>query len=311
MPDSAVRLLNVVKNYGRQTAVDNLSLNVPTGSIYGFIGPNGSGKMTTLRLILHLLLPDAGIVEVLGKRETRAAIDRIGYLPEERGLYKKMTVRRQIGYFGRLKGMRGPLIRKRTAYWLERLGLADRIDSKTESLSKGMRQKAQFIAAVIMQPDLLILDEPFSGLDPLNLEIIRDVILQLKREGTTILLSTHDMAVAENMCDYIFMIDNGKKVLDGPLSEIQKTFGQDTIRVRLGRSDFTSWETLPGVSSVRDHGRCQELRFHGDAGKILKELSGLGDVEHFEIVRPSLHDIFLRLAGGNKPSEKEIESNND
>ncbi len=311
MPDSAVRLLSVVKNYDRQRAVDNLSLEVPAGSIYGFIGPNGSGKTTTLRLILHLILPDQGIVEVLGERGTRAANDRIGYLPEERGLYKKMTVQRQIGYFGRLKGVSGPLIRKRTEYWLDRLGLADRIGAKTESLSKGMRQKVQFITAVIMKPDILILDEPFSGLDPLNLETIRKEILQLKREGTTILLSTHDMTAAENMCDNIFMIDGGKKVLDGPLSKIQENFGQDTIRVRLRGNEFNSWETLPGVSAVRDQGRYQELRFKGDSGEIIEQLSRLGVVEHFEIVQPSLHDIFLRLAAGDKPPEKESEPSDE
>ncbi len=304
MSDYAVRLINVAKSYDRQNAVDDLSLEVPAGSIYGFIGPNGSGKSTTLRLILHLIMPDAGVVEVLGKRETRAANDRIGYLPEERGLYKKMTVRRQIGYFARLKGMPGPLIRERTEYWLDRLGLADRIDAKTESLSKGMTQKVQFITAVIMKPDLLVLDEPFSGLDPLNLEAIREEILQLRREGTTVILSTHDMSAAENMCDHIFMIDRGKKVLDGSMAEIHGRFGQDTIRLRVRGETGIDLETLPGVSSVRDHGRFQELRYSGDSRIILEALSRHADIEQFEVTRPSLHDIFIRLAGQGRENER-------
>lgn len=303
MTDYAVRLSGVSKTYGSLTAVEQLSLNVPQGSMYGFIGPNGSGKTTTLRLILHLIFPDSGDIEVLNTSETRAANDRIGYLPEERGLYKKMTVARQIAYFARLKGMSGPAIREATAFWLERLSLEDRAKNKIESLSKGMVQKVQFITAVISRPDLLILDEPFSGLDPLNLELIRDIILELRKAGTTVIFSTHDMAMAERMCDTIFMICRGRKVLDGSLSEIQQAYGADTIRLRLSGTAAIDFHHLPGVEAVRDLGRYHELRFNGDSHSILRTVTAHSGVELFEVVRPSLHDIFVRIAGSTREEE--------
>jgi len=197
---SAIRLTDVTKRFDGVTAVDRLTLAVPGESIYGFIGPNGSGKTTTLRMIMHLLLPDEGRIEVLGSADTRAARDRVGYLPEERGLYKKMQVRRLLRYYGRLKGRSIAELDPVIDEWLARLGMAGWGDRKIETLSKGMSQKVQFVAAVVSRPELLILDEPFSGLDPVNAEALKDAVLEVRRHGTTVVFSTHDMATAERMC---------------------------------------------------------------------------------------------------------------
>ena len=293
-PGPAVRLTNVTKTFGAHTAVDQLSLAVPRGCTYGFIGPNGSGKTTTIRTILHIFHPDSGEVEVLGERSTRAANDRIGYLPEERGLYKKMTVRRVLAYYAALKGMTRAATAQASTHWLAKMGLSEWADKKVEALSKGMAQKIQFISAVIAKPELLILDEPFSGLDPVNLEVLRAAILELRAAGTTVIFSTHDMAMAETMCDFIFMIYRGRKVLDGTLADIQRQFGEDTVRVSCaGGAELL--RGVPDVELVRDLGQVQELR-HRDPQALLRELAPCTTVTHFEICKPSLHDIFIRIA---------------
>ncbi len=299
---NVIELQAVTKRFGTLTAVDDLTLAVPAGSIYGFIGPNGSGKTTTLRMIMRILLPDAGQVAVLGDGGTLAARDRVGYLPEERGLYKSMTVRRLLRYYGRLKDRPLGRIDAAISEWLRRLDLSDWIDRKVETLSKGMSQKLQFIAAIIGNPDLLILDEPFSGLDPVNAEVLRDAILELRRRGMTIVFSTHDMATAEKMCDRIFMIFRGRKVLDGTLDEIQATYGFDTIRVRTS-GGAAAVVGLPGVDAVSDYGNVQEVRITVDPQEFLRTLVSRAAVHQFEIVRPSLHDIFVRIA---RPEAHEV-----
>ncbi|MFO0907444.1 MAG: ATP-binding cassette domain-containing protein [Isosphaeraceae bacterium] len=291
----AIRLEGVAKSYGAHVAVDDLDLVVPRGSLYGFIGPNGSGKTTTLRMILHILLPDRGTIEVLGETDTRAARDRVGYLPEERGLYKKMSVRRLLRYYGALKGAKQPQLDRDIDDWLARMELSDWIDKKIDALSKGMAQKIQFISAVLARPDLVILDEPFSGLDPVNAEVLKDAVLELKRSGTTVVFSTHDMGVAERMCDRIFMIYRGRKVLDGTLDEIQARFGYDTIRLRT-EGGLAALEGLNGVSEINDHGNLQEVRWQGDPQHLLHALIGRTAVWHFEVARPSLQEIFVRIA---------------
>ncbi len=297
---NAVVIENVSKRFGAFTAVDKLSLAVPRNCIYGFIGPNGSGKTTTMRMIMRLYLPDDGKLEVLGRHDDHSADDRVGYLPEERGLYKKMRVREILSFFAALKGCYD--VRADITTWLERLELAAWADKKVETLSKGMARKLQFIATVISRPELVILDEPFSGLDPVASEVLRDAVLDLKRQGTTVILSTHDMEVAEKMCDALFMIYKGKKVLDGTFSSIQDTYGADTVRVRLDESVGDLAE-LDGVEAVRDFGRFQELRLAGgtDSQAVLQALLGRGRVLHFELARPSLRDIFVRIA---QPAEE-------
>ncbi|MHC4341452.1 MAG: ABC transporter ATP-binding protein [Planctomycetota bacterium] len=294
---TAVRLEGVTKTFSAVTAVDALSLEVGEGSIYGFIGPNGSGKTTTLRMILHILHPDGGSIEVLGRRGRRSANDRVGYLPEERGLYRKMTVRRVLVYYGSLKGMSTRDARREADTWLERFGLSDWTDRKIEALSKGMKQKVQFIGSVLSGPELLILDEPFSGLDPVNMEALREAILQMRQSGTTVIFSTHDMQTAEELCDVICMIFKGRKVLDGTLEQIQAQYGADTIRLQLedGREVL---EGYPGIERLRDLGQLQEIRLkEGDPQELLRALAERTRVQRFEIAKPSLHDIFIRIAG--------------
>lgn len=299
---TAIDIKGVTKTFGAHTAVDSVSLEVPEGSIYGFIGPNGSGKTTTIRMIMNIILPDRGQIIVLGKRGAEAARDDVSYLPEERGLYKQMQVRRLLRYYGRLKGRSPRELDPAIAHWLERLGLGPWADKRIDQLSKGMAQKVQFIAAVVSKPRLLILDEPFSGLDPVNAEALRDAVLALRREGTTVVFSTHDMAAAERLCDRIFMIFKGRKVLDGSLDSIQQQYGHDTIRVRLGNG-VRALDGIAGVETVNDHGNVQDVRFAGDPQALLRMLLERGPVHHFEIAKPSLHDIFVRIA---RPTADEL-----
>jgi ABC-2 type transport system ATP-binding protein len=295
MQNSAVILENVTKTFGKQVAVDELSLNVPTGSVYGFIGPNGSGKTTTLRMLMRIYYPDRGRINVLGNDEHGPANDRVAYLPEERSLYRNMRVRDVLRFFSELKGH--SCTNEEIEDWLEKLKLPGVALKKVQTLSKGMTQKVQFIATVICKPKLVLLDEPFSGLDPVNAVVLRELVLDLKKQGTTVIFSTHDMSVAESMCDYIFMIYRGKKVLDGTLDEIRAQYGTDTLRVR-GDAPAAILQTLNGVTKVTDHGNYQELRLSPgvDYQQILHEMIARGRVEHFEITHPSLHDIFVRIA---------------
>jgi ABC-2 type transport system ATP-binding protein len=291
----AVVLDDVTKSFGPQTAVDGLSLRVPERSIYGFIGPNGSGKTTTLRMIMRILHPDRGHIRVLGEESWESVNDRVAYLPEERGLYRQMTVRDVLRFYARLKGLSRP--DPEIDDWLERLGLTGHDRKKVAALSKGMSQKVQFIATVVARPALVLLDEPFSGLDPVNAEVLREAILDLRQAGSTVVFSTHDMGVAERMCDFIFMIHRGRKVLDGTLEAIQDAYGSDTVRVRLD-GDGAGLDDLPGVARVADFGKLQELQLAAgaDAQHVLKALLGRGRVRHFELARPSLHEIFVRIA---------------
>jgi ABC-2 type transport system ATP-binding protein len=302
---SAILLDHVTKRFGSHVAVNDLSLEVPEGSIYGFIGPNGSGKTTTIRMIMHILLPDAGKISVLGRADTRAARDDIGFLPEERGLYKKMQVRQLLRYYGGIKGKSRKQLDPVIDEWLTRLGLADRADSKIDTLSKGMAQKVQFIAAVVTKPKLAILDEPFSGLDPVNAQALKDAVLELRRQGVTVVFSTHDMASAERLCDRIFMIFRGNKVLDGTLADVQATYGHDTVRVCVTGGAATL-ARVGGIQSINDHGNYQDVRLTGDPQAFLGELVRAGAVQQFEITRPSLHDIFVRIANPDAAEAEEV-----
>jgi ABC-2 type transport system ATP-binding protein len=299
----AVELAQVTKTFGTHRAVSNLSLQVPAGTIYGFIGPNGSGKTTTLRMIMRILHPDQGTITVLGENSPGAANNKIGYLPEERGLYKHMRVRELLRFYADLKGARHSNLA--IDEWLNRMGLSAWAEKKIQALSKGMSQKVQFIATVVSRPELVILDEPFSGLDPVNGEVLREAVLDLKRDGMTVIFSTHDMAVAEKLCDFILMIHKGEKVLDGTVEAIKETYGTDTVRIGL-EGNGQALSDLPGVLHVADHGRLQELRLTRgtDVQKLLEELMRRSRVRHFELTQPSLHDIFVRIA---RPDPREAE----
>jgi ABC-2 type transport system ATP-binding protein len=300
---NAIEIRHVFKAFGSHTAVSDLTLDVPGGSIYGFIGPNGSGKTTTIRMILDLLVPDAGTITVLGRPSRSTVRDDVGYLPEERGLYKRMTVRQVLLYYGQLKGRSVAALDPEIKTWLERLKLTAWADTRVQALSKGMSQRVQFISTVIARPRLLVLDEPFSGLDPVNADELRDAVLDLRRDGTTVVLSTHDMNVAERLCDRIFMIFRGRKVLDGTMADIHAQFGQDTVRIRTagGRATLSG---LAGVESVVDAGNYQDVRVSGDPQAFLRRLAATTEVRHFELKKPSLHDIFVRIA---RPGADELQ----
>jgi ABC-2 type transport system ATP-binding protein len=301
---NAIEIRDVTKQFDSVVAVNHLSLSVPPGSIYGFIGPNGSGKTTTIRMIMNILVPDSGQIQVLDRSSASDVRDQVGYLPEERGLYKRMTVRQVLRYYGQLKGRSvrqlDPMIKK----WLDRLQLSDWADKKVQTLSKGMSQKVQFISTIISEPKLLILDEPFSGLDPVNSDALRDAVLDLRRQGITVVFSTHDMSAAERLCDRIFMIFKGNKVLDGTLDDIQSRYGQDTVRVRTA-AGASALAGLKDVDAFADVGNYQDVRLKGDAQAFLHELAGKTQVFHFELKTPSLHDIFVRIA---KPTAEDMKA---
>lgn len=290
----ALALDNVTKRFGRVVAVDDISLRMPRGSIYGFLGPNGAGKTTTIRMIMSILYPDSGTIEVLGSRRPESVKDRLGYLPEEKGLYKKMTTREIVAYFGKLKGLSSHEARARATNLLTEFGLGDWIDRKCEALSKGMGQKVQILSTIIHDPELVILDEPFSGLDPVNVELVREVILQMKREGRTVVFSTHVMEQAEQICDYVLLINRGKKVLDGTLAEV-KAVGDRGLLIDYD-GDGTVLRTLRGVRRVNDAGKRAELFLEEgtDAQDILQQLLGNIRIRRFDMREPSLHEIFIR-----------------
>lgn len=297
MPDAlAVELLDVSKRFGTFAAVDGVSLAVPAGSVYGFIGPNGSGKTTTLRMIVRIYLPDDGTVRVLGQDRHGPANDRVSYLPEERSIYKNMPVRDTLRFYAQLKGHE-PSDREIDG-WLERIELPGVGAKKVSQLSKGMNQKVQFVAAVISKPELVLLDEPFSGLDPVNAVVLRDMVGELKRAGTTVIFSTHDMRLAEEMCDRVFMIHKGRKVLDGTVDQVRRQHGGNLVRVRFADAGVSTY-ALPGVASVAGDGAARELVLQdgADPSAALGELVRRGArLELFEVAAPSLQDIFVRIA---------------
>ncbi len=299
----AVQLEGVSKSFRGHRAVAALDLEVPEGAIYGFIGPNGSGKTTTLRMILRMILPDCGRIEVLGSDRGGASRRDVAYLPEERGLYRKVTVKRQLVYFARIKGMGRSEAARAADFWLERFGLEAWAGRRTDALSKGMTQKVQFAATVLTRPRLIILDEPFSGLDPVNSEILRSIIFELREAGATLLFSTHDMRLAEEMCDRVLMIYRGRKVLDGSVGGIRSRYGRDTLVMDL--EDGNNWSPLgiEGVLNYRARAQGFEIQFEGDPQRLLRSALGSGGIRRFEHTYPTLHDIFVRLA---RPEPEEV-----
>jgi len=307
----AIDLRNVVKRYEEHVAVRGLSLQVPQGSVYGLLGPNGAGKTTTIRMILDIILPDSGTIELFGQPNTAPRVlDRVGYLPEERGLYKKMQVRRVLLFLAELKGMTPSEAAPRIDEWLERLSLSTAEknwgDAKVDELSRGMQQKVQFIATLLHDPDLVILDEPFSGLDPINAQALKDAVLELKRRGKTVVFSTHVMDNAEKMCDSVCIIARGEKVLDGSVAGVKRAAGTRNVALAVeGGSQNGVGAVLRDTQLVRkvDDGNNYfeiELAPNADAQVLLRRLVDAGArIDRFELMQPSLHQIFLQRVGAS------------
>lgn len=296
---STLTLAGVTKRFDDFTAVSDLSLNVRASRIFGIIGPNGAGKTTTIRMIVNITAPDEGRVELFGQQMNGELQNRIGYLPEERGLYKKMKIVDQLRFFGALKNFTGRAADEAIDRWLARVKLTEWKTKKADELSKGMQQKIQFIAAVMHDPDLLILDEPFSGLDPVNVELLKEIVLELKAEGKTIIFSTHQMETAEKMCDDICMINRSHKVLDGSLRDIKRSFGRNSVALRIEGGDAVL-DDKSLVAKVERHSDELEalLAEQADAQVLLKRLLEAGArVSKFELVEPSLNDIFIAKVG--------------
>ena len=295
-----LRIENVTKRYGDFTAVDDLSFDVRAGRIFGFIGPNGAGKTTTIRMIVGINYPDEGHIELFGKKVSPEIQNRIGYLPEERGLYKKMKISDQLRYFAALKGVSQAEADKRIDFWLERMNLSEWKTKKTTDLSKGMQQKIQFISTVLHDPDLLILDEPFSGLDPVNVEFLMDVIDEFKSAEKTIIFSTHLMETAERLCKDILIINKSRKVVSGTLREVKAGYGKDLIAVRaVGGENVLADERL--VSKIVEHADEKEIHLAENTNSqiLLKELINSGaKISKFEEIEPSLNDIFIEKVKG-------------
>ncbi len=295
MSEMALALQDLVKDFDGKRAVDHISFAVPRGEILGLLGPNGAGKSTTMRMIMDIIAPDAGTIEVLGQPLSESVKDRIGFLPEERGLYRKLKVMDTLIFFAELKGMKPAAARERGRMLLKRFQLDGYEEKKVEELSKGMAQKLQFIVTVLHDPELLILDEPFSGLDPLNIELVKDIMLESRRQGTTIIYSTHLMEYAEKTVDSLVMIHQGRKVLDGALAAVKADYGQRAIKVQYeGDARFVAG--LSYVASCRDSGRELEIEL-ADLSKreqLLRDLLGRVVVSGFQVSEPSLQNIFIR-----------------
>jgi ABC-2 type transport system ATP-binding protein len=304
----AIVLRNLTKTFGETVAVRDLELVIPEGAMVGVIGPNGAGKTTIIRMILSILFPDRGDLTVLGRRSALEAKDRIGYLPEERGLYKKMRVGEFLAYMARLKGADGRNLKQRVRGWLERMDLADVEMKRCEELSKGMQQKAQFVAAVIHRPDLLILDEPFSGLDPVNQRFLRDLILEEHRRGATVLFSTHIMVHAEQLCDHVVMIHKGEKVLDETMAGIRARFDPRSILFEPmePEADLRPLDTLPGVVAVRRDGAAWNISLaeRTDPAAVIRAIAVAVAPARIEVRRPTLEDVFISIVEAGATADR-------
>jgi ABC-2 type transport system ATP-binding protein len=304
--DAAILLKGITKTFGRTKAVDNLDLVVPRGALYGFIGPNGAGKTTSIRMIMSILFPDSGELSVLGRSSALEAKDRIGYLPEERGVYRKMRVGAFLTYIARLKGVNDANLPGRVQRALERVGLGDTERKRCEELSKGMLQKVQFVAAVIHEPVLLILDEPFSGLDPMSMRLLRELILAEHRRGATILFSTHVMPQAEEICQHVVMIHQGRKVLDERLAGIRRRYNPRAIHLEPFDPNADAWPVLAALDGVERVDRVASgydiLLVEGtDPVAAIRRVAAAVAPARVELSRPRLEDIFVEIVSGTEP----------
>ena len=293
-----VELVGVTKAYDQKIAVNNLSLSIEAGQMFGLLGPNGAGKTSSIRMIIGITIPDSGKVNLFGKPFDRRSLERVGYLPEERGLYKKMKVLDQLVFFGELHGIQPAEARKRATEWAKRLEIADSLLKKTEELSKGMQQKIQFISSLLHDPGLIIMDEPFSGLDPVNAVLLEKTLIELKDEGKAIVFSTHRMDQVEKLCDSICLIDKGKAVLAGKVREIKASYERNRIIIEFeGSSAFLD---SPEIAESKNYSGHVEIRLkeHGNAQKLLHEAAAVATIYRFEMVEPSLEEIFIQTVGG-------------
>lgn len=291
---------HVYKSFGDVKAVEDVSFEIGEGTVFGFLGPNGAGKTTTIRMIMNIIIPDRGQIKVMGESDLRLINNKIGYLPEERGIYRKMKVAEVLLFLAELKMMKIRDAKEVIDSWLIKFDLIDWKDKKVEELSKGMQQKLQFIATIMFKPSLIILDEPFLGLDPINVNLIKNTILELKKEGRTIIFSTHSMESAEKLCDQIFLINKGKRVLAGKLSDIKEKFGRKNIHIQYdGNSEFLENSNM--ILKYDDFGKYTEVQLKEDIDPqmFLKDCISKVKVRKFEIVEPSLNDIFINSVSGN------------
>ncbi|HEX6135211.1 MAG TPA: ATP-binding cassette domain-containing protein [Longimicrobiales bacterium] len=309
----AVELRGVSKSYDGFQAVKPLDLLVPQGATYGLLGPNGAGKTTTIRMALRIIQPDTGEIRILGKPQSQEGLDRIGYLPEERGVYRRMRVRKLLTFFAELKGVRARDARPRVDQWLERMELTDRANAKVQELSKGMQQKIQFIGSILHDPEIVVLDEPFSGLDPINQRVLRDIITELKAKGRTIIFSTHIIENAERICDHVCIIARGAKVADGTIAQVKREHGNEYVALRLAEwnADATAQlRRMRDVAQVREHGNEVEvaLRDGADPQALLEQLVQAGvRLRRFEVTEPSLEQIFIERVGAQSAdAEQEL-----
>jgi len=295
MNEQALSLNGLVKDFDGKRAVDQISFTARKGEILGLLGPNGAGKTTTIRMIMNIIAPDQGSIEIMGRPFSDKMKDNIGYLPEERGLYRKMKIMDVLVFLGELKGLKANMIRERSRRLLQQFDLDQYEQKKVEELSKGMAQKLQIIATILHEPELLILDEPFSGLDPLNIELVTRILLEKKKEGVAIILSTHLMEYAEKIVDSVVMINQGRKVLDGKLTEIKAQYGKKFIRIEY-EGDGAFMSGLDYVKGYKDYGREMEIELIdlADKNRLLKELSARVSLNAFQLTEPSLQHIFIR-----------------
>jgi len=294
----ALEIDSISKQFGDFYAVRNLSFNIKKGTIYGLLGPNGAGKTTTIRMVMNIIIPDEGMIKVLGREMDELMKERIGYLPEDRGLYPKMKVVELLVFLAELKGMKGKEAHKRIDFWLDKLSLANWKNKKVDELSRGMQQKIQFIATVIHQPELIILDEPFSGLDPVNTNLLKDIMLEMKREGRTIVFSTHRMEQVEMICDNICLINKGNMVLEGNLNRIKSQYGKNTIVLDY-EGDASFIKGFPEIERIDDYGRHMEIKLNEQANPqdLLCKITGRIRVNKFEVMEPTLNAIFIEKVG--------------
>jgi ABC-2 type transport system ATP-binding protein len=299
-----IEIESVSKTFGNLKAVDRVSFATQTGEIFGLLGPNGAGKTTIIRMIMNILAPDSGEIRFDGRKLTEEDKSRIGYLPEERGLYKKEKVCQMLSYLADLKGADPKQSQANIDRWLERFDILDWKDRKIEDLSKGMSQKVQFIAAVAHDPELLFFDEPFSGLDPVSADMLRDSIQELGREGKTVLFSTHIMEHAEKICKRIFLINKGRELVQGGMNDLKNRYGSRTVIIEFDGDDSVI-KDLPAVKSIIRYPRYIELELEerGNPDEVLASIVGRVSIRRFEISSPSLHSIFIRLVGGKEEAD--------